>query len=148
MVPAVPLRHPDDLAAVVEIGAIFFPAVAEERLRLLVDNRPGRAGRGIDLDDPVDLVAALVVLEGEGPAVLAPGEAAELIGVGEERVVDLDPRLGVDRKEDRPLDVEDIAGLGIFHLVVLRLKLVRRRGLNVVDDAVGAPAQTRHDELL
>jgi len=98
VVPAVALRHPHDLSAVREIEAVFLAAVAEEGLGLLLDDGPGRAGRGVDLDDPVDLVAALVIFEGESAAVLAPGEVGELIGVGEERVVDLDSRPSSTRK--------------------------------------------------
>ena len=56
--------------------------------------------------------------------------------------------LGVDVEEDRALDVEDVAGLGVFHGVVFRLKLVGRRGLDVLDDPVIAPAQAVGRDLL
>ena len=147
MVPAVALRHPDDLAAVGEVGAVLLAAVEEEGLGLLLDDGPGGAGRPVDLDHPVDLVAALVVFEGESPSVFPPGEVGELVGIGEEGVVDLGPRLRVDRKEHGPLDVQGVARLGVLHRVVLRLELVGRRGLDVLDDAMIAPAQAHRDEL-
>ena len=151
MVPAAALGHPDDLAAVGEVAAEFLAAplaVGEEGLGPLVDDGPGRAGGAVDLDDPVGLVAALVVLEGEGPAVRAPDKGGDLVRIREERGIDLDAGLGVDVEEDRALDIEDVAGLGVFHGVVFRLKLVGRRGLDVLDDPVMAPAQAVGGEFL
>ena len=148
VVPAVALRHPDHFAAVGDVVAEFLAAVGEERLRLLVDDGPGRARRPVDLDDPVDLMAALVEFEGEGPAVLPPNEVRELVGIGEEGVVDLDPGFCVDREEDGPLDVEGVARLGVLHGMILGLELIGRRGLDILDDAVIAAAQAHHGELL
>src|SRR6185437_8908682 len=92
MVPAVALRHPDHFAAVGDVVAELLPGVAdvvarrpvvEEGLRVLRDDDARRAGRAVDLDHAVLLVAALIVLEGEGMAILAPGEPRYRIRIGE-----------------------------------------------------------------
>ena len=81
MRPAVALRHPDDLAAVVQIVPERPPAggqvaggarVMDERVALLLDERAGCGRPGIHLDHPVDLMATLVVFEREPAAVLPP----------------------------------------------------------------------------
>src|SRR6185437_4422857 len=91
MAPAVALRHPDHFLAVGDVVAEL-PArvgdvairrpVVEEGRRLLVDHDARRATLGVDLDDAIGLMSALVVLERERAAILAPLETRELVGVG------------------------------------------------------------------
>src|SRR5262249_3354928 len=83
VVPAVALRHPDDFAAAVHVVAISLCRVTEERFRLLADEGARGARLRIDLDDAKHLMAALVVLEGDGAAVTAPQQLGLRIGVGE-----------------------------------------------------------------
>ena len=113
MVPAVAFRHPDDFLAVVHVVAELLAgigeravrgAVGEERLRLFRDDRARGAGRRVDFDDAVDLVSALVVFEGQRPAVLAPLELGHRVGVRKQRVVDHDLALGIDDEDHRLVD--------------------------------------------
>ena len=139
--PPVAFRHPDDLAAIVHVEAELLArigqravggAVGEERLRLFRDDRARGAGRRVDFDDAVHLVAALVVFEGQRPAVFAPFELGHRVGVREERVVDDDLLLRVEDEQHRLVDVEHIAGLRIEERRVFRLKLILRRRFDVV----------------
>src|SRR5438093_46582 len=78
-------------------------------------------------------MTALVVLEGERPAVLSPGELAIRVRVREQGVVDDDLLFRVNQKQDRLIDVEHIAWLGIEQRRVLWLELILWRRLDVVD---------------
>ena len=113
VVPAVALRHPDDLLPVLDIVAVLLARIAEERLRLLGDDRSGFAAGGVDFNDAIHLVAALVVLERHRRAVLAPNERRHVIRVGEQRPVDDVLPPGFDLEDHRLLDVEHIARLGV-----------------------------------
>jgi len=67
------------------------PAVVDERLALLVDHRARLAGRGVDGDDAVHLVAALVVAKREARRVRLPADveiAVRRVGSREQTVVD------------------------------------------------------------
>src|SRR5262249_45612356 len=112
--------------------------VAEERQGLLVDDRARLRGRGADFDQAVHLVAALVVLEGERGAVLAPRRLRDVVRVEEERVVDNLRTVRLDVEDVWTLDVEDVAGLRVLHHRVLRLELILGRRLDVVDEATVA----------
>ncbi len=41
-------------------------------------------------------MAPLIVLKGEGPAVLPPGDVGEIIGVGEETIINVDLSFGLN----------------------------------------------------
>jgi len=124
MIPAVPLRGPDDLFPVLDVEAIFIGVVAKERLAFLVDYGPRLSGRGIDFDDAIDLVAALVVFKGKGAAVLPPDgvrhgvfiwtHARSVIGIGKQRVVDYDLLFGLQLKKNGLAAVEHVPGLFVF----------------------------------
>ena len=148
VVPAVPLRHPDDLAAVSRVVPELLARIGEEGLRLFRDDGPRGAGGGIRLDDPEHLVAALVVFEGERGTVLAPLEPREIEGIGEERVVDGQRLLALDGEDDRLLEVEDVARLGVEARRVLRLQLVLGRGLDVMHEAAVSRLHAIRRELL
>ncbi len=98
VLPTVAFGGPDDLLAVVHVIAELAArrharpkiAVVEEGLCLFVDESARGAGAGVDLDHLVDLMSALVVLEGESAAVLPPHRRGDGVGVRKERVVDLD----------------------------------------------------------
>jgi hypothetical protein len=124
VIPPVALRHPDDFLAVGDIEAVPLAGVAEERLRFLGQDRPRLCRGRVDLDDPVDLMAALVVLEREGAAVLPPHERRHVVCVRERCVVDEHLLLRGDVEEDRPLRVEHVARLGVLERGVFRLQLV------------------------
>src|SRR5690606_1830451 len=105
MRPPVALRHPDDLGAVVDVEAPGPPAarqrprgaaVVDERGRGLIDEYARMSGGRLDLDHPVALMPALVVLERETAAVAPPHETREIVGIGEERVVDVGLALLLD----------------------------------------------------
>src|SRR6185295_13513239 len=89
MVPAVALGHPDDFPAVRDVVAELLAGapvaarlvVVEERLRFLGDHGARLTGHGIRFDHSIDLVPALVVLERQRAAVLAPEEPREAVGV-------------------------------------------------------------------
>ena len=98
MIPAVPLRHPNNLFPVGEVKTIFLARIAEERRRLLADDGPRLACRAVDFDDPVNLVPPLVVFEGERPAVLPPDRRRNIIGAGKERAIDIDLLFCLDKK--------------------------------------------------
>ena len=96
----------------------------EVHRRLLVDHGTGLPGRGVHLDDAVRLVAALVVLEGERSAVLAPHESGHAVGVGKERAVHRDLLARGHIEEHRALHVEHVARLAVQQGGVLGLELV------------------------
>ncbi len=138
VVPAVALGHPDELHAVGEVAPEFLAGVAEEGLRLLGHDRARAPRDRVDLDDTVDLVAALVVLERDGRADLAPLQARHVVRVREQRRVDDDLLLRGDVEDDRPLDVHHVPRLRVLHRRVLRLELVLRRGFDEADVAAEA----------
>ena len=88
--PAISLRHPDDLFPVTDVVTELPAGVVDERivLRSLLDESSGFTRVGVHLDDAVHLVPTLVVLEGEGPAVVPPRGRGNPVRVGEEGVVD------------------------------------------------------------
>src|SRR5262245_43226596 len=65
VVPAVSLRHPDELVRLVELTQEELLAVVDERGATLLHNRSGLATPGVDRYDPQDLMTALVVQERE-----------------------------------------------------------------------------------
>ena len=141
VIPAVALGHPDDLAAgVLDVVAELAPAVVE-RLRLLRDDRARRAGRRVDFDDADGLVAALRVLEGDGPAVRAATSAAtSRTGRGRGRSAIASCFAGATWKIGRLIEIDGIARLDVELLVQLRLHLVGRRRFDAIDDPAEAGA--------
>ena len=100
------------------------------------------AGRRIDLDHAIDLMPALVVLEGDRASCRCrQSRRRHVVGVREERVVDVDPLFRRDVEQHGLLDVEHVAGLRVLQRRVFRLQLVLGRGLDVVNVA----ALTRPD---
>src|SRR5262249_24592981 len=95
MLPAVALAGPHDFFSVVDIVAITASAgesgnkqvVVEKRLSLLVDHRTGLAGVRVDFDYAINLVAPLIVFEGERAAILPPHGRREAVSVGKQRMV-------------------------------------------------------------
>ena len=90
VVPAVALRHPEDLVGRVEVAVELLAAVVDERLALLVDDGAGAAGLGIHRDDAQDLVAALVVEEREPARIRRPAIFLNAPGIGKQLVADRD----------------------------------------------------------
>jgi len=148
VVPAIPLRHPDDLFSVLNVMAIFFPGITEKRFRLFTNNRAGFPGSGVDLNDPVDLVTPLVVFEGKSSAVLPPDEIRHVVGIRKQIVVDVNLLFCLDMKKNGLFDVECVTRFGIFHVVILRLELVVRRRLDILYDTVVAPLEAVGGQLL
>jgi hypothetical protein len=81
VIPAVALRHPDHFFAIGDVVPELLARVGEERPRLLADDGAGFSIGGVDFDDAIDLMSALVVLERDGAAVFAPLQAREIVGV-------------------------------------------------------------------
>ena len=133
VVPAVPLGHPEDFIRLVEELQVDLVRVVDERRRRLLDQGLGVARLGVDGDDPEDLVASLVVEEGESFRVGRPPPLVDAPGVGEEGVGDRDRLPGRDVEEVRPGDRQLVAGLGIVVVRQLRLELVLGRGIDQVD---------------
>ena len=154
MVPAVALRRPDDLRAVMNIEPHLLTGVArvghqwpvvDERLALLRDDSASLAGP-VDFDNPVDLMAALVVLERERAAVLPPDRIRKAVRVRTQAVVDVDLFPACDLEEHRLRDVERVAGLRIEPRGVLGLKLIGGRRLDIVNFAAIARLHPVGDE--
>ena len=140
--PPVALGHPDDVLAVIEIVAIGAAArgqfagharIVNEGVGGFVDDRACDAGLAVHFDHAIELMAALVVFEGDAPAVAPPEDARDLVGIRKERVVDENFTLPGYIDQDAFLLVEGIAGLGVETLECLRLHLVGRRGIHVSD---------------
>src|SRR5262245_37370831 len=55
MIPSVALRHPDDLATVIQVGTVFFARITEEGLRLFADDSPRLGCDRVHLDHAIDL---------------------------------------------------------------------------------------------
>ena len=97
MLPPIALRRPDEFLAVVQLIPHFLSGIARVgNQRPVIDEGLALFGyqatrfariRGY-FDDAVDLMPALVVLERDRPAVLAPEDRLQVVGVGKERVVD------------------------------------------------------------
>ena len=148
VIPPVALRHPDDLLPVGEVVAVFLGRVLEEGRRLLVDDGARLPGGGIDLDDAIDLMAALVVLERHRVSVLAPFEPGHVVRVRKERAIDVDLRARGDVEQHRRALVEHVAGLVVQQRRVLRLELILGRRLDVVHlAAIAGPNAIRGDVL-
>ena len=92
-------------------------------------------------------MAALVVLEREGPAVTPPVESSQVERVGEERVVDIRLLQVVDVEERRLLQVEHVARLGIEALEIVRLHLVGRRRHHVAHHALVSGSDSPGGEI-
>ena len=156
MVPAVALRHPDDLSPVVDVeapvlsrvGRVAHRSIREERRDFFCYERASAAGRGVDLDDAIDLMAALVVLECEGMAVLTPHGLRDLVRGREERVVDRPLRPRLDIEQHRLNRVEQVARFSIENRRVLRLQLVHWRREDVVHQSVVAGPPPVRDQFL
>src|SRR5262249_27537253 len=96
VVPAVALRHPDDLFPIANVAAILLARITEERLRFFADDG-ARFTRGrVNLDHAVDLMPAMVVFKRECAAVLAPFEPRQVVWIWKERVVHDDLLFGLD----------------------------------------------------
>ena len=130
MVPPVALRHPDRFFRLVEVLPETLSGITEECFRLLADDHSGSAGRGVDLDDTKQLVAALVVFKYHRGAVLPPRQARYVVRVREKSSIDLQPLPGFDREQHRDLDVQHVSRLRILHRRMLRLQLVLGRRLD------------------
>src|SRR4030042_3345943 len=65
MVPAVPLRHPDNFVRFVEVMTELFAGVVDESLALFIDDGTGLTRRGIHTYDTQYLVTSLVIEERE-----------------------------------------------------------------------------------
>ena len=126
VVPAVAFGHPDHFVPVLHVEPVLLAGVAEERLRLFRDDGARGAECCVDLDDAVDLVAALVVLERDRAAVLPPYQRRLIVGIRKQRVFDGEDLPVLDVKHDRPFDVENVARLRVLERAVLRLELVLR----------------------
>src|SRR5262249_36650673 len=59
MIPAVALRHPDDLFPVANVTAVLLARITEKRLRLFADNGARFTRGGVNLDHAVELMPAL-----------------------------------------------------------------------------------------
>ncbi len=148
MVPAVALRHPDQLAAVVEIVQEILARVVDEGRALLVDDRANASAGGIDGQQPQHLVPALVVDERETTGVLGPADVVDAPGIGEQLVADRDvfPRRHVEQL--RLVDGDTVAGLGVGDGVQFWLDLPRGRRLDEMHLAILALAGADGHELL
>ena len=65
MVPAVPLRHPDNFICVVDVMTELFAGVVDKRFALFINDGTGLTRRGVHTDDTQYLVTALVIEERE-----------------------------------------------------------------------------------
>src|SRR6185437_12492303 len=165
VLPAIALAGPDDVLTVIEVAAEAAAGgeagselvVIDERLALLVNEGAHGAGLRVHFEDAIDLMAALVVFEGEAAAVFPPYGHGDVVRVGEERAVDFDFLFGGYIEERRVGDIDGIAGLAVhrthggvrhgFGGEVLGLNLVRGRRLNVVDLAIVTGARMVADDV-
>jgi hypothetical protein len=132
MIPSVALGHPDDLFAVSDILSELLARVAEKRFCLFCYDGARLARRAVDLDDPVHLMATLVVLKRHGRTVFAPLEPRQIVRIGKERGVDEQLGFRGHVEDHRALDIQHVAGLCILERRVLWLELVFRRRLDVM----------------
>ena len=132
VVPAVPLRHPDDFLAVVKVVPELLARIAEECPGRLGDGGPRAARRRIDRDHPIELMSTLVVFERDRGAVATPVERAHVVGIRKQRRVDHRLRFRVDMKEDGSFNVQHVAGLRILQHRMFGLELIFGRGLDIV----------------
>ena len=126
VIPAVALTHPNDFPAFIDVVPIVLRVIAVESGRRLVDYRSWMSGGGIHFDDPVQLVAALVVLKREGARILAPFDAGYRIGVGKECGID-ESRFARGHVDEYGLrNVQRVAGLGVLGERPFGLHLIDR----------------------
>jgi hypothetical protein len=134
VVPAVALGHPDHLFAVADVVTQLLAGVGEEGLGLLADDGAGARRGGIHFDDAEPLVSPLVVLEGNGRAVLAPLQPRKRVRIRKQTALDVELPLRFDMEQDRLLEVESVPRLRVEPRRVLWLELILRRRLDVVDE--------------
>jgi hypothetical protein len=126
MIPAIALRHPDDLSGVFDVLAKPLARVAEKCLRLFADDRAHFRGRGVHLEHTEDLMATLVVFERHRTTVFAPVESCHVVRVRKERRVGVESFLRGGVKDHRHFEIEHVTGFGVLHRGVLWLELVFR----------------------
>ena len=114
----------------------------------LVDRGTGLSGSRINFDHAIFLMAALVVFESKRPVILSPDQIRHAVRVRKQRVVDDDLLFVFERKEHRLLDVDRVAGLGVFDRPILRLFLIGGRRLYILDLAMITGTDTVSRDLL
>ncbi len=147
MVPAVAFRHPDQFAGTVEVVQEILARVVDERGALLLDDRLDRTACGIDREEPQDLMAALVIDEGEAAGIGGPAVVANAPGVVEEAVIHSDLPAAGDIEHLRSLYRQRVAGLDVGVRVQLRLDLVAGRRLDEIDLSLAALFRANRDQL-
>ena len=149
--PSIAFRGPDDLLAVGRVMAEFLAGVVlvhhqrpivDESIALLRDQRASVPCLRVDFDNPIQLVAALVVFESETTVVLPPHERRQLEWIGEKSVINGDFLFRGDIEEHRLRKRQHVPGLWVNHRRILRLELIRRRRLHIVHQPVISGADT------
>ena len=134
MLPAVTLRRPDDLLAVVDVVTVpsssreTWPqvAVVEESLRLLRNERARLAGLCVNFNDGVGLMAALIVFERKSATVLPPLRRGDVVRIWKQGAININLLPGCNVEQDRDCNVQCVARLHIVKGTVLRLNLIGR----------------------
>ena len=146
MIPAVPFRHPDDLAGLIEIVAELFVSVINERRLLIVDDCSRAAGVGIDPDDSQHLMTALVEDEPELPRVRLPAEVGDAPRIREQVVGDRNLLSLGHIKQVRLRDRKAVPRLQVLKRLQLRLKLIARRRLDKLHLPIVSRLSPHHDD--
>jgi hypothetical protein len=124
VIPAIALRHPDNF-----LSAVHFvpegPPIVEESFGFLGDDCARAARRAVNLNDPVDLMAALVVFECQGATVRPPGHARECIRVRKEVVGNAELPGGFDMEDNRLVQIDGVTRFRIELRKVFWLDLIR-----------------------
>ena len=146
MVPAIAFRHPDKVCIIFEPMKVGFMIVIDKGFRDFF-NEGGCASRcGIDCDNSKNLVAPLVVKEGEAGGVCFPAEVVDAPRVVEKRLVEWDFLHGLDAKQVGEMLIELIAWLIVVEGNKSGLELIFGGGFDEVDDSAIALGGFKSDE--
>ena len=127
VIPAVSLRHPDDLTTVIEVVMKEFLEVVEKGFGRILDQGSGFAGPGVHRHDAHDLVSALIVEEGEVGRIGGPAQVPDAPRIVEEAVIERQLLLRFQVAEDKPGLCNPVSGFGVAPRLEPGLHPVGRR---------------------
>ena len=146
MVPAIAFRHPDKVCIILEPMKIGFVIVIDKGFGNFFDEGGGCTGFRIDCDNSKNLVATLIVKEGEAGGVCFPAEVIDAPGVVEKRFIKWDFLHGFDAKQVGKMLIELVSWLIVIEGNKFGLELIFGGGFDEVDDSAIALGGFKSDE--
>ena len=146
MVPAIAFRHPDKVCIIFEPMEISFGTVIDKGFGDFFDEGGCCTGFCIDCDNSKNLMASLIVKEGEAGGVCFPAEVVDAPGVIKKRLVEWDFLHGFDAKQVGKMLIELVAWLIVVEGNKSGLELIFGGGFDEVDDSAITLGGFKSDE--